>query len=257
MDRVALLQEVLRDTQALLRAEAAQNKGKVTLDPEIKAALDRIGQAPPSAAPESPTPADAPTPAIARPRRDGVEEGLAVLANVVKSCTRCALHEGRTQTVFGTGNPYADLVFVGEGPGAEEDRQGEPFVGAAGELLTKIIEGGMKMQRQDVYICNVVKCRPPANRVPHMDEMTSCMPFLAKQLSFIKPRVICALGKTAAQALLKTDDAVGKLRGKWHEYEGIPLRVTYHPAYLLRQPADKKKTWEDIQEVMKRLQEGA
>lgn len=252
MDRAALLQEVLRDTEALLRAEAAQNKGNVTIDPEIKAALERLGQAPaPSVQPV------ATEAAAARPRRDGIEEGLSVLANVVKSCTRCALHEGRTQTVFGTGNPHADLVFVGEGPGAEEDRRGEPFVGAAGELLTKIIEGGMKMRRDEVYICNVVKCRPPKNRPPHMDEMETCMPFLSRQLSLIKPRVICALGKTAAQALLKTDDAVGKMRGKWHEYEGIPLRVTYHPAYLLRQPEDKKKTWEDIQQVMKRLREGA
>jgi len=173
----------------------------------------------------------------------------------VQQCTKCPLYEGRTHTVFGAGNPCAELVFVGEAPGAEEDRQGLPFVGRAGQLLTDIIVKGMKMQREDVYICNVLKCRPPGNRDPNPMEVFHCEPYLIKQLQIIKPKVVCALGRIAAQTLLKTDASLNTLRGKWHNYHGIPLRVTYHPAYLLRNPADKKNTWIDIKEVMKLLKD--
>jgi DNA polymerase len=159
----------------------------------------------------------------------------------------------RIQTVFGTGNPHADLVFVGEAPGAEEDRQGEPFVGRAGQLLTDIIEKGIKIRREDVYICNVLKCRPPENRDPNPEEVVCCEPYLLRQLELIQPKVICALGRIAAQTLLRSSESTTRLRGKWHNYHGIPFRVTYHPAYLLRSPGEKRKAWEDIQEVMKVL----
>lgn len=167
-------------------------------------------------------------------------------------CKRCKLCEGRTQIVFGSGNPRAELVFVGEAPGEEEDKRGVPFVGPAGELLTKMIEA-MKFSRDTVYICNVVKCRPPNNRNPEPDEIQACEPFLRAQLRVIKPKVIVALGKFAAQTLLREDTAITRLRGQWRKYEGIDLMPTFHPAYLLRSPNEKKKTWMDLQEVMKRL----
>jgi uracil-DNA glycosylase len=167
-------------------------------------------------------------------------------------CKRCKLCNGRTQIVFGTGNPRAELVFVGEGPGADEDAQGIPFVGKAGQLLTKMIEA-MQYSRDDVYICNVVKCRPPGNRNPEPDEIAACEPFLKAQLGAIKPKVIVALGKFAAQTLLRDDTVISRLRGHWREYEGVPLMPTFHPAYLLRTPGDKKLVWADLQEVMKRL----
>ncbi|MBL8914177.1 MAG: uracil-DNA glycosylase [Archangium sp.] len=167
-------------------------------------------------------------------------------------CKRCKLCEGRKQIVFGVGNPRAELVFVGEGPGEEEDKQGIPFVGAAGQLLTKMIEA-MGFKRDEVYICNVVKCRPPGNRNPEGDEIQACEPFLKAQLGAIRPRVIVALGKFAAQTLLRVDTPITRLRGQWRAYEGIQLMPTYHPAYLLRQPDEKKKAWMDLQEVMKKF----
>jgi DNA polymerase len=168
----------------------------------------------------------------------------------VVGCTRCAvLVQNRTQTVFGVGNPEAELVFVGEAPGADEDAQGEPFVGAAGQLLTKIIQA-CKMQREDVYICNVLKCRPPGNRTPAPDEVGNCSPFLHRQLEIIHPRFICCLGAVAAQSLLNTTAGIGKLRGRFHNYRGIQVLCTYHPAYLLRNPAAKKDVWEDMQKLM-------
>ncbi|HOV33542.1 MAG TPA: uracil-DNA glycosylase [Candidatus Hydrogenedens sp.] len=182
-----------------------------------------------------------------------VQEQLDEINKEVQQCTKCPLHSGRTHTVFGVGNPRAELVFVGEAPGAEEDRQGLPFVGRAGQLLTDIIVKGMKMRREDVYICNVLKCRPPDNRDPNPMEVFNCEPYLIQQLQIIKPKVVCALGRISAQTLLKTNSPLNILRGKWHNYHGIPLRVTYHPAYLLRNPADKKNTWIDIKEVMKLL----
>ena len=171
----------------------------------------------------------------------------------IGDCRRCKLSGGRTQVVFGVGNPRARLVFVGEGPGRDEDLRGEPFVGRAGALLTDIIEKGMKLRRSDVYICNVVKCRPPDNRNPEPDEVAACSPFLERQIALVEPEVIVALGKFAAQTLLNTGTPITKLRGRWHEYLGVPLMPTFHPAYLLRNPGDKRLVWEDIQQVMARL----
>ena len=175
------------------------------------------------------------------------------LRRMVAGCRKCSLCETRTQTVFSDGSSTAKLVFVGEAPGADEDRQGVPFVGKAGQLLTDIIVKGMKIRREDVYICNVLKCRPPNNRDPLPSEKEQCEPYLVRQLELLRPTVICALGRHAANTLLRRDESTGRLRGKWHQYHGIPLRVTYHPAYLLRNPADKKLVWEDIQHVMRAL----
>ena len=181
------------------------------------------------------------------------KERLEELARSIQNCTLCKLCEQRTQVVFGTGNPEAELVFVGEGPGADEDRQGIPFVGRAGMLLTDMIEKGMRIKRSEVYICNVVKCRPPGNRNPELDEVATCEPFLKKQLEIIQPRVIVALGKFAAQTLLQTTIPISKLRGIWAEYKGIPVLPTFHPAYLMRNPNDKVKAWEDLKKVMTAL----
>jgi uracil-DNA glycosylase len=186
------------------------------------------------------------------PAPTGVVRTLDEVRRELGDCKRCKLCTGRTQIVFGTGNPRAELVFVGEGPGADEDAQGIPFVGKAGELLTKMIEA-MKYSRDDVYICNVVKCRPPGNRNPEPDEISACEPFLKAQLAAIRPKVIVALGKFAAQTLLHDDTVISRMRGQWRSYEGIPLMPTFHPAYLLRTPGDKKLVWADLQEVMKRL----
>lgn len=164
-------------------------------------------------------------------------------------CRRCGLAEGRRHIVFGDGNPNARLVFVGEGPGADEDRQGLPFVGAAGRLLTKIIEA-MKLSRDQVYICNVIKCRPPGNRNPAPDEIRACRPFLERQLAAIRPEVICTLGTFAAQTLLDTTRPVSKLRGRFHTYQNIKVMPTFHPAYLLRNPDQKRAVWEDMKKIM-------
>jgi len=165
-------------------------------------------------------------------------------------CRRCKLHANRTQIVFGTGNPRAKLLFVGEAPGREEDLQGEPFVGQAGQLLNKIIQA-MQLRREQVYIGNIVKCRPPENRNPEPDEIMACEPFLIKQIQAIRPKLICALGAFAAQTLLKTEEKISSLRGKFHEYQGIPLMPTYHPAYLLRNPNRKREVWEDMKKIKK------
>jgi len=167
-------------------------------------------------------------------------------------CDCCGLRSGCRQVVFGEGPGDAELMFVGEGPGAEEDRQGRPFVGRAGQLLTKMIKA-MKYDRSEVYIANVIKCRPPKNRDPRPDEVAACEPFLVMQIKAIKPKVIVALGRWAAQTLLKTNTSIGALRGKFHDYHGIPLMPTYHPAAILRNPNLKKPTWEDLKLVMKKL----
>ena len=167
----------------------------------------------------------------------------------IGDCTRCKLHKGRTKIVFGTGNPNADLMFVGEGPGRDEDLSGEPFVGRAGKLLTAMIKA-MGLQREDVYIANVVKCRPPENRLPEKDEITTCSPFLMRQIDAIKPKVICTLGSCSAQTLLQTAQGISKLRGEWFDFRGVKLMPTYHPAYLLRNPAAKPEVWKDLQKVM-------
>jgi DNA polymerase len=177
---------------------------------------------------------------------------LQVVRDELGDCRRCKLHKGRKNLVYGVGNPDAHLVFVGEGPGADEDEQGEPFVGKAGQLLTKMIEA-MGYSREDVYICNVVKCRPPGNRNPEPDEIAACEPFLKKQLAAIRPRVIVALGKFAAQCLLRDDTPISRLRGGFRSYEGIQLMPTFHPAYLLRDPSKKKEAWEDLKSVIAAL----
>jgi uracil-DNA glycosylase len=178
---------------------------------------------------------------------------LKELLEFIGDCKRCKLSRFRTNLVFGVGDAHAELMFVGEGPGAEEDARGEPFVGRAGQLLTDIIERGMGLSRTEVYICNVVKCRPPENRNPEPDEVAACEPFLMRQVDLVKPRVIVGLGTFAVQALLKVKTPISRLRGVWHEVRGIRMMPTFHPAYLLRNPADKRKVWEDIQEVMKAL----
>jgi DNA polymerase len=167
-------------------------------------------------------------------------------------CRRCRLSKGRKNIVFGAGNPQARLVFVGEGPGYEEDRKGEPFVGSAGRLLTKIIEA-IKHTRKEVYICNIIKCRPPGNRNPLPDEIKVCSPFLRRQIAVIKPDFICALGTFAAQTLLETKEPISKLKGRFHEYMGTKVLPTYHPAYLLRNPDKKRSVWEDMKKLMKAL----
>ncbi len=168
------------------------------------------------------------------------------------NCQRCKLAEGRENIVFGTGNPEAELVFVGEGPGYDEDRQGQPFVGKAGQLLTKIIQA-MHLTHEDVYICNVIKCHPPKNRNPQPDEIKACFPFLLRQLQVIRPRVICALGTFAAQTLLDTQHPISRLRGHFHDFHHIQLMPTFHPAYLLRNADKKREVWEDMQQIMKAL----
>ena len=167
-------------------------------------------------------------------------------------CTRCKLHHGRTKLVFGDGSAKAELVFVGEGPGHDEDVQGLPFVGRAGKLLTQMIEA-MGLERQDVYICNVVKCRPPENRTPEKDEVATCSPFLLRQLAVIQPKVIVCLGAVAAQTLLSTTKGISHYRGQWFDFRGSRLMATYHPAYLLRNPAAKSDVWDDLKKVMRVL----
>lgn len=179
---------------------------------------------------------------------------LETLRNEMLTCHKCSLGKTRTNLVFGVGNPRATLMFVGEAPGRDEDLQGEPFVGRAGQLLTKIIEA-IGLKRNDVYIANVLKCRPPGNRAPLPEEIVLCMPYLLKQIEIIQPKVLCALGTFAAQTLLSTKAPVGTLRGRFHDYKGIPIMVTFHPAYLLRNPNDKAKVWEDMKKVRDLLSE--
>lgn len=185
------------------------------------------------------------------PGQDERAAALAAVARDVAACTRCSeLARRRTQTVFGVGNPYARLVFLGEAPGADEDRLGEPFVGRAGQLLTDMIVKGMKLRREDVYILNVLRCRPPDNRTPEPDEAARCREYLDRQLAIVQPEFICCLGAVAAQNLLSTTAPVGKLRGRVLDYRGSKVVCTYHPAYLLRNPAAKRETWEDLQLLM-------
>jgi uracil-DNA glycosylase len=206
-------------------------------------------------------------PAIAAPRAEsGVADpttALRVIREDLGDCTRCKLHKGRTNLVFGVGNPHAELMFVGEGPGADEDAQGEPFVGRAGQLLNNMIKA-MGLRREDVYIANVVKCRPPGNRTPEPDECETCSPFLMRQIAAIKPKVVVALGATAAKNLLAMNSSLGELRGRFYDFKpagirsdpawpGARLAVTYHPAYLLRDPRQKGEAWKDLQMVMKYL----
>lgn len=177
------------------------------------------------------------------------DDSLLKIRSDLGECTRCKLHRGRNKIVFGEGNPKAELVFVGEGPGHDEDVQGLPFVGRAGKLLTQMIEA-MGLERKDVYICNVVKCRPPENRAPEKDEISTCSPFLLRQLDAIHPKVIVCLGSVAAQTLLETNRGISHYRGEWLDFRGRKLLATYHPAYLLRNPGAKSEVWKDLQKVM-------
>lgn len=176
---------------------------------------------------------------------------LAIRAEV-GDCTRCKLAGGRTRLVFGVGNPRAELMFVGEGPGADEDQQGEPFVGKAGQLLTRMIEA-MGYRREEVYIANVVKCRPPGNRDPEPEEIAACEPFLKAQIAAVRPKVVVALGRFAVQTLLRDPTPITRQRGAWRDYEGVKLMPTFHPAYLLRNPPEKAKAWADLQLVLREL----
>ncbi len=248
-----------------LERGAARPDGRAA--PHPAAAPSRPGQA--GTGPSSPAAASAPTArptatststatAAPPPTRYGLADlgcgspALLAVREELGDCTRCKLAPGRTKLVFGVGNPRAELMFVGEGPGADEDAQGEPFVGRAGQLLTRMIEA-MGYRRSDVYIANVVKCRPPGNRNPEPDEMDACEPFLRAQIRAVAPRAIVALGKIAAQTLLRDTTPISRLRGRWSTYEGTRLMPTFHPAYLLRSPDEKKKAWEDLQLVMKEL----
>jgi DNA polymerase len=186
----------------------------------------------------------------------GVSDPVAALKIIredLGDCTRCVLHkQGRKQIVFGVGNPHADLMFIGEAPGADEDIQGEPFVGRAGQLLTNMIKA-MGLSREQVYIANIIKCRPPGNRTPERDECATCSPFLMRQIEVIKPKVIVALGAVAARTLLAINAPMSEFRGRFYDFRGTKLAVTYHPAFLLRDPRQKKETWKDLQMVMKEL----
>ncbi len=188
-----------------------------------------------------------PQPTALTAHQDG---SLTDIRSDLGDCQRCKLASGRTHIVFGSGHAAAKLMFVGEGPGFEEDQQGEPFVGAAGRLLTKII-AAINLSRKQVYICNIIKCRPPGNRNPEPDEVESCLPFLERQIAAIQPNVICALGKVAAQTLLNSNDPISRLRGRFYDYNGSRLMPTYHPAYLLRNPDKKRAVWEDMKMLMK------
>jgi uracil-DNA glycosylase family 4 len=242
---------VSRDPAWRARAESTDLRPQTTRPPSLGGATsvpDPGGLAgPPSLGASTSVPGPAGQPA---------GRVLAILKEEIgPACDRCKLHTlGRKQVVFGVGNPNADLMFVGEAPGADEDEQGEPFVGRAGQLLTKIIEA-IGLKREDVYIANVIKCRPPGNRNPEPDEVDRCEPFLFRQVDAIKPKVVVALGKFAAQSLLKTTDPITRLRGRVYKYRGASLIPTFHPAYLLRNPASKREVWEDMKKVRALLAE--
>jgi uracil-DNA glycosylase family 4 len=230
----------------------------IELPPPRPASLRPPEPAAPRARPPAPTATLAET-STAPPAAAGAGEGkgtgspeLLAIREELGDCRRCKLHGGRTTLVFGVGDPHAELMFVGEGPGADEDLQGEPFVGKAGQLLTKMIEA-MGYRREQVYIANVVKCRPPGNRNPEPDEIEPCEPFLKRQIEAVRPKVIVALGKFAAHTLLRSTVPITRLRGSWGEYQGVRLMPTFHPAYLLRSPQEKAKAWEDLKLVMAAL----
>ena len=255
-DRATLL-ESLRDYVEQLREEGLEGlPASITPAPGAVAKSNAPERALRTPAIDSPKPDVTPGPSIELiSKYPGLEKTstLEELRDFIGECTRCKLAPCRTNLVFGVGNPNAQLMFVGEAPGADEDARGEPFVGRAGQLLTDIIERGMGLSRGDVYICNVIKCRPPDNRNPEPDEVAACEPFLMRQIDLIRPRAIVGLGTFAVHAILKIKTPISKLRGHWHELRGIRMMPTFHPAYLLRNPGDKRLVWADIQEVMKYL----
>jgi len=243
------------DAKAGLVADlAAHGRFLAELDEEIGVTwppAGAVGASEVSGVAEAAAPAEGAAPAAA-PGESNAERLAAVRADL-GDCQRCRLAGGRKTIVFGQGNPNAEIMFVGEAPGADEDVQGLAFVGRAGQLLTDIIEKGMRLRRADVYTANCLKCKPPQNRNPEPDEILSCQPFLEAQIRAIKPRVLVGLGKFGAQWLLKTATPITRLRGRFGEYEGIPVMPTYHPAYLLRNPAGKKDVWEDMKQVLRLL----
>ena len=270
----ATLEELLEEIRAYVEYQQSTGldafpRRSATATPESPTAAP-LGDAtprrlPPLLATASVPPVTAPPPTtVAAPAAElfvaaGVRQArtLDELRAEIGDCQRCKLCRGRTNIVFGVGNPNASLMFVGEGPGRDEDLKAEPFVGRAGQLLTEIITKGMKLRRDDVYIANVIKCRPPENRNPEPDEIAACQPFLLRQIELIGPQVIVALGTFAAQTLLGMRVPISRLRGHWYEYQGIKLMPTLHPAYLLRNPNDKRLVWEDIKLVMRELESQA
>jgi DNA polymerase len=198
------------------------------------------------------TPKREPERQVSAPVSSSNAAGLQVIREEIGNCQRCKLAPTRTNIVFGSGNPNAELMFVGEAPGFDEDKQGLPFVGRAGQLLTKIIES-IDIKREDVYICNVLKCRPPDNRNPEPDEVMSCNPFLKKQLATIQPKIVCCLGTFAAQTVMQTAAPISRLRGKFHDLDGMRVIATFHPAYLLRSPEKKRDVWEDMKQIRAEL----
>lgn len=229
----ALVEDLAEEGVDRIEHTPATPSARASLAPSAPALSERTGESP------------------SRPTLDEVR-------TVLGECTRCRLSQGRTQIVFGVGNPEAKLLFVGEGPGEQEDLRGIPFCGRAGELLTSMIEKGLGIPRSEVYICNIVKCRPPNNRTPQPDEVAACRPFLDGQIEAIGPRVIVALGKPAASLLLGRDVAITKIRGTWHAYRGIPVMPTFHPAFVLRQytPENRRLVWEDLKAALARAEEG-
>jgi DNA polymerase len=229
--------------------------------------IEQIDASPVGASPVPPSYEAGPRPTVAaaseplslfqEPQPWSGETTLASVREALGDCKRCRLCEQRTQIVFGDGNPHADLMFIGEGPGAEEDRTGLPFVGRAGELLTAMIEKGLGIPRRDVYICNIVKCRPPGNRTPLPDEARTCGAFLDGQIAAVQPKVIVALGKPAASLLLAREVAITRVRGTWHTYKGIPLMPTFHPAFVLRQYTEENRraVWSDLRAALERVRE--
>ena len=189
---------------------------------------------------------------LSLPAPESVDSLDAIRADI-GDCQRCKLAPTRSTIVYGSGNPNAEIVFVGEAPGYEEDQQGLPFVGAAGQLLTKIIESTGLLKREDVYICNILKCRPPDNRNPEPDEVLACSPFLKRQIAAIRPKIVCCLGKFAAQTMLKSADPISRLRGRFHDIDGMRVIATFHPAYLLRSPEKKREVWEDMKQIRAEL----
>jgi len=247
--------EVLADLRE--RARFFSEITDVGLPRTLPAAAAPMAAAPRTPPKSAPTPAETTTPARSSTSAGGAVDAtsLEALREWIGDCRRCKLAPGRKTIVFGQGNPHAQLMFVGEAPGADEDEQGLAFVGRAGQLLTDIIEKGLKIPRPDVYIANTLKCRPPQNRNPEPDEVLACQPFLEKQIALIRPKVLVGLGKFAAQWLFKSMEPISRLRGRIGEYDGIKVVPTFHPAYLLRNPGAKKDVWEDMKVVRRLLAE--
>ncbi len=263
-----MLNEILNDVSDYIEWELEEGTLTADVSPDVLAELASVspggtGSTPPASQPPRGTgstpSAEAkvvPSPSAPKPATVAAvaETPLSAMASEIAACIRCGLHQGRTNTVPGQGNPHPEILFVGEAPGRDEDEQGLAFVGRAGQLLTKMIEA-MGFSRDDVFIANINKCRPPENRKPTREEMDTCLPFLKRQIAILKPKVIIAMGSTAVEGLvpMPEGETISKVRGHWLEFEGIPLMPTYHPAYLLRNPAMKRPVWEDLKAVLQRL----